>query len=87
MIVAGNPDGQWVNIDFGVLRRVTGVMLRARAVHAQWITSFKIEYLDDSDWVIVKDLDNNDMVCINKDDMPKYNEIIQHKYNVISSFS
>ena len=59
---------QWIQVDLGARRHVTGIMLQGSGslMYPQWMTAYKIEYSDDgASWQIVKD-DNQqgDMVRI-----------------------
>ncbi|XP_066294609.1 uncharacterized protein [Branchiostoma lanceolatum] len=37
-------DGQWLQVDLGELKRVTGTIIQGRPTYAMWATSFKLQY-------------------------------------------
>lgn len=52
---------QWVEVNFGVPRKLSGVILQGRQAHTtpyQWVTKYMVTYSDDegASWKYVKDL-------------------------------
>ena len=50
-IVRGNPPVQWLEMDFGVARCVTGSAIKARPTFSQWVTSYNLQYWSGSTWI------------------------------------
>lgn len=45
---ATNDQNQWIQVDFGFPRRVTGILLQGRGPGSdQWVTSFRVLFSDD----------------------------------------
>lgn len=50
---------QWIQVDFGVPRMVSGIVLQGKNTHNQWVTKYKVDFSDDGiSFTYVKDVDN-----------------------------
>ena len=54
--------GEWIQVAFGDLKLVSGVILQGRYSAAQWVTAFKIRYDDDVVWKYITDASGDDRV-------------------------
>ncbi|XP_077988665.1 protocadherin Fat 4-like [Glandiceps talaboti] len=60
---AVNDNNQWIKVDLGRQREITGFVTQGREDADQWVTQYKISYSDDnSNWVYYKDDSGNDWV-------------------------
>ena len=39
-----NDKAQWIQVDFGEVKRVTQVASQGRSDYAQWVTKFRVSY-------------------------------------------
>ena len=39
-----NDKAQWIQVDFGEVKRVTQVASQGRSDHAQWVTRYRVSY-------------------------------------------
>ena len=53
---------QWIQVAFGGLKLVSGVILQGSSSDAQWVTAFKIRYYDDVVWKYITDASGDDRV-------------------------
>ena len=54
---AVNEAYQWIQVDLGVLKRVSGIVLQGRQDLYQWVTKYKVDYsVDPMSWMWVKDI-------------------------------
>ena len=60
---ANNVDPQWIQVNFGFIRSVSGITLQGNG-RTQWVTKYEATTsLDDGDtWVYLKDNQQNDRV-------------------------
>ena len=56
------PSGEWIQVAFGDLKLVSGVILQGRYSRAEWVTAFKIRYYDDVVWKYITDASGDDRV-------------------------
>ena len=54
--------GEWIQVAFGDLKLVSGVILQGRYNRDQWVTAFKIRYYDDVVWKYITDASGVDRV-------------------------
>ena len=56
-------DRQWIEVNFGIPRLLTGVMTQGRPGDNHWVTRYKVQYSNDSiNWQYVVDSQQNDTV-------------------------
>ena len=55
----GNKNvSQWIQVDLGVPRLVSGMVVQGRDTHDQWVTKYNVEYSHDGNsWQYVQDID------------------------------
>ena len=54
--------GQWIQVAFGDIKLVSGVILQGRFNSGQWVKKFKIRYYDLVVWKYITDASGNDRV-------------------------
>ncbi|XP_066300020.1 uncharacterized protein [Branchiostoma lanceolatum] len=58
-----NAVGQWLQVDLGELKRVTGTIVQGRSDAYQWVTSYKLQYsVDRITWLTYAGSDGTEMV-------------------------
>ena len=64
---AGSNDvNQWIQVEIGTLRSVSGIVLQGRSDYAQWVTKYKVQYSNDGiTWQYIQDSNNDDKVSQN----------------------
>lgn len=56
-----NDVNQWIQVDLGAVRSVSGIVLQGRADYNQWVTKYKIQYSKDGiNWQYIKDENQDD---------------------------
>ena len=61
-----NDVNQWIQVDFGALKSVSGIVLQGRSEADQWVTKYKVQYsIDGITWQYIQDNSNNDKVSQN----------------------
>ncbi|XP_019622320.1 PREDICTED: lactadherin-like [Branchiostoma belcheri] len=62
--------GQWLQVDLGEMKRVTGTIIQGRNRDEQWVTSYKLRYsADGTVWTTYAGSDGSDMVFPGNADM------------------
>eukprot|EP00058_Branchiostoma_floridae_P002341 XP_002587829.1 hypothetical protein BRAFLDRAFT_94085 [Branchiostoma floridae] len=62
---ARNDIGQWLQVDFKAMKRVTGTVIQGRLgpIYQQWVTSYKLQYSTDwVNWTPYTDSNGSDVV-------------------------
>eukprot|EP00058_Branchiostoma_floridae_P006901 XP_002592389.1 hypothetical protein BRAFLDRAFT_67254 [Branchiostoma floridae] len=55
--------GQWLQVDLGEMKRVTGTIIQGRPTDDQWVTSYKLEYSTNQiTWATYADRNGSEMV-------------------------
>ena len=58
-----NDINPWIQVDFGKLRSVSGIVSQGRSDYDSWVTKYNVQYSNDgTSWEYVKDADDVDMV-------------------------
>ena len=59
-----NDANQWIQVDFGDMKSVSGIVMQGRSDYDQWVTKYKVQYSNDGvTWQFVKDANQiNDKV-------------------------
>ena len=53
---------QWIQVDLGVSKMVSGIVLQGREENNQWVTKYKVDYSEDTvPWMLVKDINQQDI--------------------------
>ena len=62
-----NNKSQWIQVNFGLPRLVTGIITQGRHGADEWVTRYKVQYADDGvNWQYVVDGQQIEMVNDNK---------------------
>ena len=60
-----NDVNQWIKVDLGEMKSVSGIVMQGRSDYEQWVKKYKVEYSHNGiTWEFVKDKQNNDKVSV-----------------------
>ncbi|XP_035689584.1 lactadherin-like [Branchiostoma floridae] len=62
-----NTIGQWLQVDLGKMKNLTGTIIQGRQNADQWVTSYKLQYsTDGTSWTTYADSDGSEMAMVFK---------------------